>query len=77
METIKTHPEHEFARFTSDYELYTVGSYDDNSGKIDSYPPSHILNFNQLNWEESPVQGAANEAQQKTFNPASIKEAIQ
>ena len=56
--TVYNDPEHEFSRYSSDYELYSLGEYDDNTGKIESTPPAHICNLNQLKWEDPP-KGAA------------------
>lgn len=40
--------EHEFTRHMADYELYALGEYDDNSGKIETIPPTHVININQI-----------------------------
>jgi len=53
-ELIMTEPNHELARYKHDYELYSIGTYDDNQGMLDSYAPAHIQNLAQLTWDEAP-----------------------
>lgn len=35
-------PKHEFSRHAGDYTLFKLGSFDDNSGLVDSAPPEQI-----------------------------------
>lgn len=73
-QTIYQDAEHEFNRYASDYELYQLGSYDDNTGKLDTYPPAHILNLNALKWEKEPDQGGATEQQIKDLDHKTLAE---
>lgn len=67
-ETIYSDENHEFARYSQDYELYQLGSYDDTKGVIDSYTPAHITNLNALKWETQPATGGAEQPALKSVS---------
>lgn len=66
--------DHEFARYSADYELYQLGSYDDNTGKLDTYPPAHILNLNAIKWEPEPQTGGASDQEVKDLDHKTVVE---
>lgn len=39
------------SRHPEDYQLYYLGEFDEDTGKIDSVPPEFLFNVNQMNGE--------------------------
>ena len=45
---ILTDDMHELTKHNEDFDLYFIGEYDDNTGKINSERPEHISSLRQL-----------------------------
>lgn len=73
-ETVYSDANHEFARYSADYELYLLGTYDDNTGKLDTHAPAHILNINQIKHEDPPRNGGATEQQVNDLDHKTVAE---
>lgn len=48
VEQVVNTPDHNFNIHASDYGLFDLGEYDEESGKIKSIPPTHVINLIEL-----------------------------
>lgn len=41
-------PDHPFSSHSNDYQVFRLGTYDDNTGKFDVHAPEHMYNVFEL-----------------------------
>lgn len=38
----------QYSAHPEDFQLFSIGGFDEDSGQIESWPPRHVVNFNQV-----------------------------